>query len=161
MSGVFIHDGRRAAQRSWTLAAIDAGAAIGTILTPFATPRVAEPRNPNAKDVADDVRAAGGEVLFDAMTHARLLPTTNKVDFYDQWELWGPSGVGLGTPQRRLEHVERVFGRQTMLGVPLLTPTVQLNSPDSQVAGEVLATGRLAAGLSLDPPMSPWRVGSV
>lgn len=148
MSGVLIHDGRRPGQRAWTVAAVRSGIASGAMLTAFSTPRIAAPRHPNAKTVAEDVGAAGGEVLFDVMTHARMLPSTDKVDFYNQWELWGPSGVGLGTEQQRLEHVERVFDRQDQLGAARLTPTLQLSNPHSANARIALATGRLAAGFA-------------
>ncbi|WP_292832194.1 hypothetical protein [Microbacterium sp.] len=117
------------------------------------TPRISKPRHPNVREVADDVRAVGGEVLFDVMTHARQLPTTNRTDFYDEWELWGGSGRGLDTPAMRLEHVERVFGYQVGLGVPLLTPTLVLSSPTSPEANQVLETATLARGL--DP--SAWQ----
>ncbi|WP_294979038.1 hypothetical protein [uncultured Microbacterium sp.] len=147
MAGVLIHDGRRIGHRSWTVSAVDQGFAAGAVLTPFSTPRISQPRHPNAREVADDVRSVGGEVLFDVMTHARQLPTTNKTDFYDEWELWGNSGRGLATPAMRLEHVERVFRYQGSLGVPLLTPTLALTSPTSPEANHVLETASLARGL--------------
>ncbi|MGA1827106.1 hypothetical protein [Microbacterium sp.] len=153
MTGVLIHDGRRIGHRSWTVDAVRGGHAAGAILTPFSTPRISKPRHPNVREVADDVRAVGGEVLFDVMTHARQLPTTNRTDFYDEWELWGGSGRGLDTPAMRLEHVERVFGYQVGLGVPLLTPTLVLSSPTSPEANQVLETATLARGL--DP--SAWQ----
>ncbi|MCL9663931.1 hypothetical protein L2091_01640 [Curtobacterium albidum] len=148
MSGVLIHDGRRIGHRSWTVDAIRAGQASGAILTPFSTPRITKPRHPNVREVADDVREAGGEVLFDVMTHARQLPTTNRTDFYDEWELWGPSGRGVDTANRRLEHVERVFSYQTALATPLLAPTIALSSPASPEAGYVLELASLARGIS-------------
>lgn len=165
MTGVLIHDGRRIGHRSWTTSAIDDGFASGAVLSPFSTPRISKPRHPNARELADDVRTVGGEVVFDVMTHARQLPTTNKTDFYDEWELWGSSGRGLATPAMRLEHVERVFAYQASLGVPRLTPTLSLGSPTSPEANHVLETASLARGLdptawqSLAGTHSFWAAG--
>lgn len=165
MAGVLIHDGRRIGHRSWTTSAIDDGFASGAVLTPFSTPRISKPRHPNARELADDVRSVGGEVVFDVMTHARQLPTTNKTDFYDEWELWGSAGRGLATPAMRLEHVERVFAYQASLGVPRLTPTLSLGSPTSPEANQVLETASLARGLdpaawqSLAGTHSFWAAG--
>lgn len=95
MSGILIHDGRRIGHRKWCIDAIRTGSADGVVITPFATPRVAEPRHPSASDLAQVVRDGNGEVVFDATTHALFLPATNKRDFYDTWELWGPAGLVL------------------------------------------------------------------
>lgn len=147
MSGVLIHDGRRIGHRAWTVDAIRGGQAAGAVLTPFSTPRISKPRHPSVREVTDDVRAVGGEVLFDVMTHARQLAGTNRTDFYDEYELWGAAGRGLDTSPRRLEHVERVFSYQATLAVPLLTPTIVLSSPKSIEAHHVLETATLARGL--------------
>jgi len=166
MPGVLIHDGRRAAHRKWCVDAVSARFADGVILTPFSTPRVAEPRHPSAGDVSSAIRSIGGEVIFDAMTHAYFLPGANKFDFYDGWELWGPDGPVLDTTQRRLAHIERVFNRQSQVGSPSLAPTLQLSSPhgtDSVLAREM---ARTAQGLdsscwqSLVGTRSFWSSGS-
>ena len=99
------------------------------MISPFHTPRVAVPHHYAGSTVADDVRAASGEVIFDPSTHARLLPTSNDVIHYDTWQLWGPSGVGLDVDVRRLEHIERVFARQAELSSTALAPTLTLDSP--------------------------------
>ncbi|RLP68341.1 hypothetical protein D9V29_14035 [Mycetocola manganoxydans] len=70
------------------------------------------------------------------------------MDFYDTWELWGPAGVGLDTPTRRLQHIERVFRRQESIGAPHLAPTLALDSPDSDAATHALAAAELASGMS-------------
>lgn len=147
MSGVLIHDGRRIGHRKWCLDAIDLGSADGVILTPFSTPRVAEPRYPSASDMAQDVRNVGGEVIFDSMTHAATLQSSNKFDFYNAWELWGPDGMDLEGPTRQLAHVERVFERQSQIGAPLLAPTLQLRSPQAPAAHVALGMARIAHGL--------------
>lgn len=147
MSGVLIHDGRRVGHRKWCIDAITMGIADGVIMTPFSTPRIAVPRNPSAFDLADAVSNLRAEVIFDPMTHAAMLPTTNKKDFYDTWELWGADGMVLDTSARQLAHVERVFDRQTQIGARKLAPTLQLESPVSTVASTARDIARLASGL--------------
>lgn len=150
MSGILIHDGRRIGHRKWCVDAISSRSADGVVLNPFATPRVAEPRHPSASDVAQAVRGVQGEVVFDAMTHALFLPATNKLDFYDAWDLWGPSGPSLEGQAQQLAHVERVFDRQGQIGAPHLTPTLQLQSPQSPDAYRVRSMARFARGLDPD-----------
>lgn len=150
MSGVLIHDGRRIGHRKWCVDAISSGSADGVVLNPFATPRVAEPRHPSAADLASEVQAAGGEVIFDAMTHALFLPGTNKRDFYDAWELWDATGPSLADQAQQLAHVERVFDRQSRVGAPSLAPTLQLKSPQSADALVVRDIARIARGLDRD-----------
>lgn len=163
MSGVLIHDGRRVGHRKWCVDAISSGSADGVVLNPFATPRVAEPRHPSALDLAQAVRGAEGEVVFDALTHALFLPGTNKRDFYDAWELWGSAGVDLDGAAHQLAHVERVFNRQSQVGAPHLAPTVQLqlrSHPTSTLHATLHASPagwtRTAGSLSLAPgPSGP------
>lgn len=151
MSGVLIHDGRRIGHRKWCVEAISRGTADGVVLSPFATPRVAEPRHPSASEVAQAVRGVGGEVIFDAMTHALFLPGTNKRDFYDAWELWGSgTPTPLENQAQQIEHIERVFDRQTGIGAPRLAPTLQLKSPQSPDAHKVLEIAHVARGLDAD-----------
>lgn len=166
MAGVLIHDGRRIGHRKWTVDAIANGLADGAVLSPFATPRVSEPRFPSGSDMASAVRGVGGEIIFDAMTHALFLPGVNKLDFYDGWELWGSGGPDLQNAAARLDHVERVFRRQRKLGAPLLAPTLQLSSPTDADAARALQVARMARGLdsgawqSLVGTRSFWRSGT-
>lgn len=151
MGGVLIHDGRRIGHRKWCVDAISSGSAEGVVLNPFATPRVSEPRHPSALEVAQAVRDVNGEVVFDAMTHALLLPSTNKRDFYDTWELWGPMGpTSLSSQSQQIAHIERVFARQASIGAPRLAPTLQLNSPQASDARAALGIARVARGLAAD-----------
>ena len=149
MSGILIHDGRRISHRKWVTEAIAAGAADGVIVSPFASPRVARPRHPSAAEIANAALEVGGEIVFDAMTHARLLPGVNKTDFYDDWDLWPSSATDLNALRDKLEHVERVFARQSQIGSRHLTPTIPLRSPvlaDADHALELASVGR-----GLDP----------
>lgn len=151
MSGVLIHDGRRIGHRKWSVEAVTDGAADGVVLNPFASPRVSEPRHPSASDLAKAVRGVHGEVIFDALTHALALPSTNKRDFYDAWELWGPDGpTTLENQAQQIVHVERVFERQTDIRAPRLAPTLQLKSPQSPDAYKVMGIARVARGIAAD-----------
>jgi hypothetical protein len=84
---VLIQDGRRGGHLRWATQAIGAGIADGVLLSPFHTPRVAVPRHYAGSKVADDVRAAGGEVIFDPCTlpdychRATMSPTTTHGSF--------------------------------------------------------------------------------
>lgn len=142
---VLIQDGRRSGHLKWTREAIQRRCADGAVISTFCTPRVPRPRQ---RDAAAVVEALGNaEVLLDPMTHARLMSGTNKLEDYDTWSLWGNSGVGLDTTARRLEHVERVFSRQSELGVPALAPTLALTSGRSTEADHAVDTARVARGL--------------
>jgi hypothetical protein len=147
MPGVLIHDGRRTGHLGWCERAIASGAANGVFMSAFSTPRVAVPRSPSADLFADGIRAVNGEVIFDAESHAKLLSGSNKTEHYDTWELWGPAGEGLDSPNRQLQHLERVFQRQAGLGAPRLAPTIALDSPGSIEAGYALQTAAVARGL--------------
>lgn len=163
---VFIHDGRRPGHMGWISAALSSGVADGAIISPFHTPRVASPRNPSGLSVAQAVRSAGGELIFDATTHGALLPNANDLIHYDTWNLWGQTGRGLDTDVRRLDHLERVFARQDQLGSISLAPTLTLDSPDGVRADHAMLTAQAASGLratcaqSLAGRRSFWRAGA-
>lgn len=142
---VLIQDGRRSGHLKWTREAIQRRCADGAVISAFCTPRIPRPRQRDAGAVVEALGTA--EVLFDPMTHARLLSGTNKLEDYDTWSLWGNSGVGLDTTARRLEHVERVFSRQSELGLPRLAPTLALASARSSDADHAVETARVARGL--------------
>jgi hypothetical protein len=163
---VYIQDGRRPAHHSWVADALQRGVADGAIFSAFHTPRVASLRNPAASMLVATVVANGGEAIFDATTHAALLPGSNDRVHYGTWSLWGFAGEGLDTPARRIEHVERVFQRQADLGTPFLCPTRTLDQPSGALADEALETA--AAGRSLQSGCwqtvsgrrSFWRAGA-
>lgn len=148
MSGVLLHDGRAVGHRKWSGEAVRAGYASGVIVNPFSTPRVSQERNPSASTLAADMDDLGADFVFDPMTHSRLLATTNKLDFYDQWELWPNATPSLTTSAEYLDHVERVFQRQSALSAPFLAPTVQLSSPIGAEVATALELARIARGLT-------------
>lgn len=147
MAGVLIHDGRRVGHMKWSTAAVAEGSASGIIISPFSTPRFSAPRKPSGSDLTKAIRSNGGEVIFDASTHARLLPTTTKLDCYDTWDLW-QGAPALRSPVDRRAHIERVFAHQAALGVPFLTPTMSLSSPLTAAAEQMVATAVM--GRSID-----------
>jgi hypothetical protein len=163
---VLIQDGRRGGHLRWATQALAAGLADGVIISPFHTPRVSIPRHQAGATVAAAVTAAGGEAVFDASTHALLLPGSDDVLHYDTWQLWGSSGIGLDSDAKRLEHLERVFARQREMSVPTLAPTLTLESPLGQPADDAFRTAELARGLdrtcwqTLAGRRSFWRAGS-
>jgi hypothetical protein len=162
---LLIQDGRRGGHLRWATQAIELGIAGGVTISPFHTPRIAVPHHYAGSRVATDVTAAGGEVIFDPSTHARLLLGSNDLLHYDTWQLWGPAGVGLDTDARRFEHVERVLSRQRELGAESLAPTQTLESPLALEASHALRTAQFARGLertcwqSLAGRRSFWRSG--
>jgi len=113
------------------------GVADGAIISPFFTPRQPRARNPSASQLAEEIRAEGGEAIFDATTHGALLPGVNEWSYYNTWELWdGPRG-DLSTEGLRAEHLGRVFAHQVDLEIMRLAPTLALDSAggaDSDVA---------------------------
>lgn len=147
MSGVLIHDSLVPGHRKWSGEAVSNGHASGMIVCPFATPRIAEDRHPNAATLADDMDEAGGTFIFDAMTHVGLLPTSNRRAFYDQWDLWPGTPFDLSTASARAGHLERVFEVQDDLQAPYLVPTVPVGNPVS--ADAVLALNLARAGRGL------------
>lgn len=162
---LLIQDGRRGGHLKWAVQAINAATANGVVISAFHTPRVAIPRHHPGRAVAEAIRDAGGEAIFDASTHARLLPGSDDLVHYDTWQLWGPSGIGLESDDKRLEHLERVFTRQGEIGAPLLAPTATLDSPLGQAADDAFRTAQLGRGLertawqSLAGRRSFWRSG--
>lgn len=162
---VLIQDGRRGGHLSWATQAVTANVAGGVIISPFHTPRVAVPRHRSGADVVAAVRGVGGEAFFDPTSHAALLSTSDDLIHYNTWQLWGPSGMGLDTDSRRLEHLERVFLRQQEIGAAPLAPTLTLDSPLGQPAGDAFRTSQLARGLvrntaqALAGRRSFWRGG--
>ena len=147
MSGVFIHDGRRSGHHTWAVNAISAGMADGIFISPFASPRFRIPRYMSGLDFGARASGAGGEIVFDPMTHARFLPGANRTDLYDTWELWGADGARVDTALQRQQHVERVFARQSELGAPSLAPTISIDAPGSMSEVTALELGWVAQGI--------------
>jgi hypothetical protein len=147
--GILIQDGKATGHRNWLLEAIDRQQARGTIISPFSTPPTPLSRMPSASSIASDVIAAGAELIFDATTHAAMLPGVNNINVYNRWNLWSGDPLDLSTPELIRGHVERVFAVQNSLNAPPLTPTVPLDAavygPSARAA---IALGEEGANLS-------------
>ena len=167
MSGSLIHDGRRSGHHSWATQAVASSAASGAFISPFATPRFNVPRYSKALDFSQLIAGAGGEVIMDPMTHAFLLPGSNKTDLYDTWELWGGADGDLGSRLKVQQHVERVFARQDEIEAPHLAPTVSVDAPGSPSAQLALLIAEVAVGIdptswqALAAPRTFWRSGAL
>ena len=107
---------------------IGRGEAAGAVLSPFFSPLTPMPRRPGVEQLRDAVTATGARVFLDATTHGALMAAANFWDCYDTWDLWdGPRG-DLSTSALRAGHVRRVVAAQRRLRVPVMAPTVGLQS---------------------------------
>lgn len=150
--GVFIQDTARNNLATWTVHAIAGGYALGAVLSPFTSPRLANGFKRDAAEVAATILDAGGECWFDATTYALGMPRAGDFRHYDSWPLWtGPRGQ-LSSGAEQVAHVEAVFAVQAELGVPFLAPTVLVSYPDTPQSQVALQVTREA--LSIAP--SAW-----
>jgi hypothetical protein len=142
MSKALLHDSGRSGKIGWARQAIAHGYAAGFVVSPWETPPQTQPRRPSAHDIAEGVRDEGGRVLFDPMSYAVFLPGTDTLDYYSQWDLW-PLGVSKDTPSL-VRHMERVVEIQTDHGLPIVLPTIALDTPTSADALAALTIVREA-----------------
>lgn len=151
---ILLQDGAANSHRAWCEEAVSQRVAQGAIISPFFTP--ATPRRGQAigATLADCVRSAGGEVHFDATTHAAVLPGVDNWTSYNTWDLWEGARGDLSTDNLRLAHVERVFAHQVTLGAPSLAPTVALDSASGSDAEVALGLAEIAAAASPDTAQS-------
>lgn len=145
MNGLLLQDSGRPGKTRWATETIARGDAAGIVVSPFFTPSSAAPRRPSAQQVIAEVIGAGGQALYDPMTHAALLPQTNLWETYTSWDLWDGARGDLSTPGLRAGHVLRVVDAQVVLGLPPLAPTVRLDSsvePNAETSLELAALTR-------------------
>ncbi len=128
MTTLLIEDTARNNLASWGAENVARGACRGATLNPFSTAPVASQSKPSAHRIAEQIRAAGGEVWFDSLTHALQMPNVGDFRYYSQWDLWeGEAGV-LTTRANRRDHALRVFEIQDSLRARALAPTVLAHS---------------------------------
>jgi hypothetical protein len=149
MARPLIEDTARNNLASWTAERVAAGAARGAVINPFCTGPVASQSKPAAQRIAEQIRAAGGEVWFDSMTHVLSMPNTGDFRYYEQWGLWDGTAGTLTTRAQRRDHIQRVFDLQSRLGAPHLAPTVLAHS--STGAELVAVMSLLEDALEVDP----------
>ena len=115
----------------WISTAVRNGIAVGTVVTPWATPwvqHVGAGRKPHAEARARDLRANNVELWFDPMTHALQMGGVGDFRYYDEYDLWGGARGDLSSPELREDHVGKVFDVQDVLGTAHLGPTVLLHA---------------------------------
>jgi hypothetical protein len=133
----------------WIVTAINQKSARGAVVTPFATPWVGKKHRRGARSMAEMVRDAGGEVWFDATTHALQAPAAGDFRYYNEYDLWGGTLGQLDTRPARVDHVARVFAIQDELNVPHLGPTVLLHYGETATSQRALDLSKEA--LAQDP----------
>jgi hypothetical protein len=135
-----------------------AGTVAGVLLNPFTSPfrpdlsRRGGRFREDAERCTQEITAAGGEVLFDAMTHVLQFPGLNLTACYTPWRLWPGARGDLSSATSRDGHVERVVAAQSRLGVRTLAPTVCLDRPTGGSAIQALDLARR----TLDRDSSAW-----
>lgn len=138
---LIIEDTARNNLVSWTLEAVNRGAAVtGAVISPFSTPHATRGFKQTAEQTIDRLRAEDIEVWVDPETHALHMPNVGDFRYYEEWPLWSGTRGALGNEAQMRDHVERVFEVQDELGTPHLAPTILLHSsqsPESQVALEL------------------------
>jgi hypothetical protein len=113
---------------AWIIQAGGRGLAAGAVISPFASPRVAVQHRRSAEDMAAAIHDSGGEVWFDATTHALQMAGVGDFRYYDEYPLWGGTRGDLSSRASQHEHVRLVFAEQDRLGARHLVPTMLLHS---------------------------------
>lgn len=119
---------------AWIVEAVNQGSAQGCVITPWATPKIGKPHRRSADDMAAMVRGEGGEVWFDAITHALQMGGVGDYRYYDEYDLWAGSRGDLSTAAHRTDHVRLVFEQQDALQATRLAPTVLLHHGETQTS---------------------------
>lgn len=146
----FIEDSPRPFQTAWIADAFDAGSAIGTVITPWASPlahRGGSGNKPGLGNRVDEYRDLGISYWFDATTQALQMPGVGDFRYYAEFNLWGGPVGDLTQDAYRREHVRRVFKHQADVGAPFLAPAPLLPSGLNNVSTLALDTARVAMEL--------------
>lgn len=136
--GILISDTARNNLASWTIRAIEGGYASGAYLSPFTSPLGSNSYKKSAKDTASRIQDAGGEFWFDPMSYALDMPRAGDFRHYETWNLWSQTRGDLSDQVSRIDHIKRVYEIQTVLGSPLLAPSLLLTNPNSQKSQQAL-----------------------
>ena len=143
---ILIQDSARNNLASWTERAVRDGAALGAVLSPFASPVTGNGYKIDASAIASRVKASGGQFWFDPTTHALQMPQVGDFRYYDQWDLWAGAGQrgDLDSEPNQRAHIQRVFAVQDALSAPRLAPTILLHSAQSQTSQRALQLSTVA-----------------
>lgn len=146
---VRIHDTARNTLPGWTINAVRDGYARGAVISPFASPVRANGYKQSVQRVIQRISEAGGSVWVDPSTHILQAPGVGDFRYYDEWGFWAGAHGVLTTADEMRDHTRRVYSVQEELGVPLVAPTLLLNSPQSprsQAAATLAGIAREEAG---------------
>src|SRR6476646_4423904 len=142
---VLVEDTARNNLAAWTEPAVTAGTARGAVMSPFTQPRLKSNNyKQSASDTAQRIQDFGGEVWFDAATHALQMPNVGDFRSYQGWDLWAGNYNDLGTNADQLDHIKKVFAIQDSLGAKHLAPTILLQTSQSANSQRALEMGELA-----------------
>jgi hypothetical protein len=144
-----IEDTARNNLASWTLDAFQAGTVTGAVLSAFSTPRISNSYKQSAQRTVERLQGEGIDVWLDPETHALQMPSAGDFRYYDGWPFWSGQRGALADTADMRDHVERVFAEQDRLGVPHLSPTILLHSPQSDTSQRALELSQVAN--ELDP----------
>lgn len=129
---------------AWAVEAVQDDLAAGIIISPFDTPLAPTQMRKSAEDLSSACLDSNSRFIMDPATFALELPGFDKLDFYADWRLWGPSRDLLDSASRA-EHITRCRVAQEHLGSELLAPTVAVSSPagsDSRLALSIARDAR-------------------
>lgn len=129
---------------AWITEAISTDIASGAVITPFASPWIDKKHRRGARQMADGIRYCGGEVWFDAETHAFQMAGVGDLRYYEEYSLWSGTVGDVSTPDSRREHLRRVFEVQDTLGARHLAPTILLHHGESDTSLRALDFAREA-----------------
>lgn len=141
---ILIQDTARNNLATWTVRAVQAGAAQGAVLSPFSSPVTGNGYKTDAASVATRITDAGGQFWFDPTTHALQMPQVGDFRYYDQWDLWAGDRGALDQETDQRAHVKRVFEVQRNMGAAYLAPTALLHSAQSQTSQRVIQLSSVA-----------------
>lgn len=146
---VRIQDTARNTLPVWTINAVHGGYARGAVISPFTSPVRANGYKQSVQQVVQRISDAGGSVWVDPSTHMLQAPGVGDFRYYREWDFWAGAPGVLTTADDMRDHIRRVYAVQGELGVPLVAPTLLLNSPQSarsQTAAALAAIAREEAG---------------
>lgn len=141
---VRIQDTARNTLPGWTVNAIRGGYARGAVISPFASPVRANGYKQSVRQVIQRISDAKGSVWVDPSTHVLQGPGVGDFRYYREWDFWAGAPGVLTTADDMRDHVRRVYAVQEALEVPLVAPTILLNSPQSAAAQGAAALAMIA-----------------
>lgn len=141
---VRIQDTARNTLPGWTINAVRGRYARGAVVSPFASPVQANGYKQSVRQVIQRISDIGGSVWVDPSTHMLQAPGVGDFRYYREWDFWAGAPGVLTTADEKRDHVRRVYAVQEALEVPLVAPTLLLNSPQSPGSQAAAALAEIA-----------------